>query len=274
MLTLNDLLSLEGVDPARTLLLRHTKSGVDMLSTWRANRSIVEDYQSRQRPGLFANASHAVCLIPDGAGREIFGGVYVVGGHRPETLGDFEPLSGRTPDGSGEYHVHDLTRLDDFRRYEDRLVVDWTTIGAPGPSRSWKQWAGRNPKPVVEITDQTEPPFPGFTTFAHPVDELDMLPRSWREVLRSTCGVYLLTDEAGQQYVGSAKGAEGFLGRWQSYREGRAGGNLGLASHAVGRFRVTVLRTFDPSTPDITVEAEESAWKTKLGSRERGLNRN
>ena len=111
-------------------------------------------------------------------------------------------------------------------------------------------------------------------TFAHPVDELDLLPRSWREVLRSTCGVYLLTDEEGQQYVGSAKGAEGFLGRWQSYREGRAGGNLGLASHAVGRFRVTVLRTFDPSTPDITIEAEESAWKTKLSTRERGLNRN
>jgi len=200
--------------------------------------------------------------------------IYVVGGHRPEALGDFEPLSGRTPDGSGEYHVHELTPLDDFRGYEDRLVVDWTTIGAPGPSRSWKQWAGRNPKPVVEITDQTEPPFPGFTTFAHAVDELDLLPRSWREVLRCTCGVYLLTDEDGQQYVGSAKGAEGFLGRWQSYREGRAGGNLGLASHAVGRFRVTVLRTFDPSTPDITIEAEESAWKTKLGSRERGLNRN
>jgi len=76
MLTLNDLLSLEGVDPARTLLLRHTKAGVDMLSTWRASRSIVEDYQSRQRPGLFANALHAVCLIPDGAGREVFGGVY------------------------------------------------------------------------------------------------------------------------------------------------------------------------------------------------------
>lgn len=140
---MHDLLTLGGVDPATTLLLRHTRSGIDMLATWRADRTIVEDYQSRQREGFFAKVTHTVCLIPDGPGREVFGGASVVGSSRPETRADIEHLSHRTPDGSGEYHIHDLERLDDFGRYEDRLVVDWTTIGAPGPSRSWKQWAGR-----------------------------------------------------------------------------------------------------------------------------------
>ena len=50
------------------------------------------------------------------------------------------------------------------------------------------------------------------------MDDLDGLPRTWQEVLRSTSGVYLLTDATGKHYVGSAKGGDGFLGRCRSAR--------------------------------------------------------
>jgi hypothetical protein len=52
--------------------------------------------------------------------------------------------------------------------------------------------------------------------------------RRWADVLRSGRGIYLLVHrETGQQYVGSAYGVDGLLGRWKSYADGH-GGNVGL----------------------------------------------
>jgi hypothetical protein len=92
-------------------------------------------------------------------------------------------------------------------------------------------------------------------------------------VLRSTSGIYLLTDAAGRHYVGSAKGGDGFLGRWTAYRKGKAGGNLGLKG-AIAPFSVSVLQTFDPGTSEHTIERIESLWKDKLGARLVGYNLN
>ena len=74
-------------------------------------------------------------------------------------------------------------------------------------------------------------------------------------------------------YVGSAKGGDGLLGRWQAYRGGRSGGNLGLTG-ATGPYTVSVLQTVDPSMSDETIERIESLWKNKLGAREVGHNLN
>lgn len=125
----------------------------------------------------------------------------------------------------------------------------------------------------MEIATQQERQFPGWLEFSSPVDDLDSLPGTWREVLRSTSGIYLLTDALGKHYVGSAKGGDGFLGRWAAYRGGRAGGNVGFLG-AVGPFTVTVLQTFDPATSEQTVERVESLWKDKLGARLVGYNQN
>lgn len=88
-----------------------------------------------------------------------------------------------------------------------------------------------------------------------------------------TSGVYLLTDSAGKHYVGSAKGDVRLFGRWDAYRGGRYGGNVGLKG-AAGPFTVSVLQTFDPGTSEQTIEWVESLWKDKLGARLVGYNRN
>jgi hypothetical protein len=80
------------------------------------------------------------------------------------------------------------------------------------------------------------------------VDKLDALPGGWRQTLRSASGIYLLTDAKGVHYVGSAKGGDGLLGRWQAYRGGRSGGNLGLKG-ATAPYTVSVLQTVDPAIP-------------------------
>lgn len=269
---LNDLLAAGGLDPKRTRLLRHKVGDLPVLDLWRENRALLDGYQCRQNDGAFDGATHIVALLPRPEGDELFIGAYEVLGSTLAPADDVCPLSGTKHDLDAKRPrvFYDLRRVVEFEPYEDRLVVEWYPAGkAPG----WNQWADRNPKRIVEIATQRESPFPGWLEFACSVDDLDLLPRGWREVLRSTSGVYLLTDSIGKHYVGSAKGGDGFLGRWQSYRGGRSGGNVGLVD-AVGPYRATVLQTFDPSTPDQTIERVESLWKDKLGARTAGYNRN
>ncbi len=145
---------------------------------------------------------------------------------------------------------------------------------SPHPHRNWEEPA----KPITEIAEQYEPRFPGFREFVRGVDEVSSLPNGWQQVLRSVKGVYLLVDiESGKQYVGSAKGADSFLGRWLNYADGGDGGDVALKAAArTGRrsYQVSVLEVVDENTPDDTIEQIESYWKDKLLSRRFGLNRN
>ena len=266
MITFNDVLRDGGVDPAKVKMLRHTVRGKQILEIWRSDRALAEAYQRRQKAAFFKGVSHAACFLVSRTGATVFGGLYTVGGWGLAPPDDVDPITGHANDGTRA--IHDLTPEDAFKDYEDRLVVQWF-LGGNHPS--WVQWAHKNPKPISEIAQQHDAPFPGWLEFSSPVDELDGLPRSWQEVLRSTSGVYLLTDTTGKHYVGSAKGGDGLLGRWDAYRHGRHGGNLSLKGSS-GPFTVSVLQTFDPRTPDQAIERVESLWKAKLGARVFGYN--
>jgi len=88
--------------------------------------------------------------------------------------------------------------------------------------------------------------------------------------------VYLLIHRAsGAQYVGSATGADGFLGRWEGYADGH-GGNVAMRElgHPVEDFDVRILETAGSGATVEEVCQLESLWKNKLGSRAQGLNRN
>lgn len=85
-------------------------------------------------------------------------------------------------------------------------------------------------------------------------------------------GVSLLIDldDDGKQYVGSAKGTDSLLGRFSGYAKGGTTGNRGLTRGH--RYVVSVLEPVAMLTPDQTIEAVESQWKDRLGTREYGLN--
>jgi len=272
-ITFNDILRAGGIEPDATKvkLLRHieTRNRIDIHDVWRNQRALFEAWQARQWDDFFNGVDYVASFVVSRAGETVFVGLYAVGdGWTKVVAGTPDPLTG-TPAGPRAAQ-HQLIRVPDFDTYADRLVVRWFRAGkAPG----WWQWAHRNPKPVLEIATQQEAPFPGWLVFQHPVDELDTLPGGWRQTLRSTSGIYLLTDVKGVHYVGSAKGGDGLLGRWQAYRGGRSGGNLGLKG-ATGPYTVSVLQTVDPAMSDETIERIESLWKQKLGAREIGHNRN
>jgi hypothetical protein len=213
---------------------------------------------------------HAVLasFIVTEARKTVFVGMYRVDSVGSCPPGTIDTLLGNDVSGQVRY---DLQLLDVLSDYRDKLVIEW----GPG-TRVWIQRAENQPKQIIEIAEQYEPKFPGFRSFTRLVDDIPTLPSGWHQVLRSVKGVYLLVDvETGQQYVGSAKGADSLLGRWMDYATDGHGGNLALKEAGKkGRrtYQVSVLEVVDENTPDETIEQAESYWKSKLLSREFGLN--
>ena len=273
MLTFNDLLSLEGVDPAQVRLVRHKDNRLKpgrLYEAWRNDRISFERYQSVQQRDVFDVGDRVASFIVTEARKTVFVGLYEVAGIDICPAGIVDALTGADVSG---YHSYDLRLLQQLGDYTDKVVVDW---GAG--TRTWVQRAANQPKPVVEITEQYEPRFPGFREFVRPVDDIPTLPHGWQQVLRAVKGVYLLVDvESGQQYVGSAKGADSLLGRWLEYANGGDGGDVRLkavARHGRRQYQVSVLEVVDGNTPDDTIEQIESYWKSKLLTRRFGLNAN
>lgn len=88
-------------------------------------------------------------------------------------------------------------------------------------------------------------------------------------------GIYLITDLSdGRQYVGKADGDETLLQRWTAYATNGHGGNVELKKRDRQDFQFSVLRVLDPSTAGADVNAVEGHYKTALGTRTHGLNKN
>lgn len=77
-----------------------------------------------------------------------------------------------------------------------------------------------------------------------------------------------------EQYVGSACGQEGLWGRWQSYVATGHGGNIALRSRDPSDYQVSILEVAGSAATTEEILAMEQLWKTKLRSRDMGLNRN
>lgn len=273
MLTFNDLLALEGVDQTQVRLVRHQDGRLGagrLYEAWRNDRDAFEEYQRVQSKNIFPVGDLLASFVVTESRKTVFVGLYRVDGVAncpPESI---DPLLKHDTSGQCRHDLHLIEALADYR---DKVVIDW----GPG-ARSWVQRAANQAKPVIEIAQQYEPRFPGFRIFVRLIDEIPTLPNGWQQVLRSVKGVYLLVDiDSGRQYVGSAKGGDSLLGRWLEYAVSGDGGNVELKkANRNGRrkYQVSVLEVVDENTPDDTIEQIESYWKSKLLSREFGVNLN
>jgi hypothetical protein len=119
------------------------------------------------------------------------------------------------------------------------------------------------------------PDFPGFLTFIESLSKLDKIPKTWITALQAAKGVYLLTcPKTKEQYAGSATGEEGFWGRWQDYINTGHGGNVALKSRNPSDYQVSILEVAGSASTRDDILKMEQQWKSKLQSREMGLNRN
>lgn len=272
MLTLNNILEIEGIDPEGVRLVRHHQPGspgVSQYMAWRANNGSFEEYQRIQTKQKFKVGDLLASFVVTPAPRKatLFVGLYAVQGVGRAPNGTRDPLNDSDVSGKYLYVIDRDPRLQD---YVGRLVISW---GAG--AKAWFQNARNHSKPVVAIGDEPDPPFPGFTRFRLDIDELLGLYPGWIEVLRNVKGVYLLVDKvSGKQYVGSAKGGESLYGRLKDYAGGHYGGNIELKVLADPKFQVSILEVVGSQTADERIEEIESAWKQKLLSRQFGLNGN
>ena len=166
----------------------------------------------------------------------------------------------------------DLEWIEPGSEFTERILLRW---GPPAAARAWSQWGNRGRKEIVELKiDPYEPAFPGFAAFAMRISELAATPLAWRTTLSSVRGVYLLVTDEGGQYVGSATGQDGFMGRWRGYAANGHGGNVVLRQLGHRNYAVSILEVASPDMAQGDILTREAFWKDKLGVRAHGLNAN
>lgn len=275
-ISLNTVLQEAGLAPADVRLLRHKDQravkGRSPYELWRDARPQFELYQSTQginyESRLAAPAWAAFLVTP--AAETMFVGLYAVGAKRLLKEDQPRPHADGV-DAAGTCHRYDLTLDERMSEFIGRMIIDW----GPG-ERAWIQRADQQNKPIREIRACfQEPGFPGFLNFIAPLSKLNSLPTTWIAALRTSRGVYLLTcPKTKEQYVGCATGEEAFWHRWQQYVQSGHGGNVGLKSRDPSDYQVSILEVAGSAATTNEILQMEQLWKSKLQSREMGLNRN
>ena len=273
---INTILRDTGLQLGDIRFLRHkdkrAKKGRSPYELWRDNRSQFDSYQSKQR---IANrqkltAPYWAVFVVNLNDETMFAGLYAVT-YRGLLEQDTPMPHTDGIDKAGSCDVYDLVLQDTLSDLIGKLFIDWGQ-GA----LAWVQYAERNNKPITELHKAfREPDFPGFLNFIQPLSKLNNMPTSWHTVLKSSRGVYLLTcPKTKEQYVGSATGVDGFLGRWQDYIQTGHGGNIGLKSRDASDYQVSILEVAGTSETKDEILTMEGRWQSKLQSLEMGLNRN
>lgn len=266
-LTFAGIMASAGIEPAETLVIRHAyvplhrdgspgihaDSSDDELLAYTRVQSISARTFPKAPPQVW------VVFLPEGGDRARLWRVVI-------NHGEIER--------NDETRTFDLEVSDEMSDLRNRLVIAWRS------PRTWRVNASTAaPYQVMEIADAQPVRFPGFDALVLGHPQLQAVVRehryaTWRTALSSVCGIYLITDTRdGRHYVGKADGAENILQRWTAYATNGHGGNVELRGLDPSSFRFSVLRVFDPTTPEPVVNAAESHFKNALDSRRHGLNR-
>lgn len=281
LLYFSDILKKANLDPKKVVLIRHSLTDKHFRECYEADK--VYEYTCHQKPGFRKGYTHWAVFISGAGTYAKFHAIYEVGGSRP----DNEVL---IPEGlpkieaasyNGQYEIYDLKRLDVLKDMEKKLTIDWGKS-----TRSWHQTA-TNEKAVISIALDEKKVFSGFENLVMTFDELkDIVDNpeiydSWHTALKSVHAVYLITDTTdGKQYVGSASGTDGLLGRWTEYIKTHHGGNNKMIellkdyTERYHEFQFSILQILPKTLTSDDVVSEESLWKKKLLSIEFGLNDN
>lgn len=282
-MNLNELVKMRGFDTTQKIkIVRHQDSNYDVQQLYKQN--LLEFYQSVQSKDVFGNCDYILSFLGTEGTKAIY-----VGAYHKVSVSRFDkkiipanfPYEDFFKQELNYYHFEKIDLLADMI---DRLVIEW------GKSTlSWYQWLSEDkPKDIVEILPKGYvKEFPGFDELILSFDELQTIiknpdaNRQWHTMLSSVAGIYLITDMTdGNQYVGSAYGDKGILGRWVNYVETHHGNNKGLISilenepERYKNFQFSIFRTLPKTMTNDQVIGYEQKYKQKLGTRAFGLNEN
>ena len=168
-----------------------------------------------------------------------------------------------------------------LKDYENRLIIDWGNS-----TRMWHQ-KGTTEKPIVSIQADEKKVFSGFEDLILTYDELKEIIlnptvyEAWHTALSSVNAIYLIVDrESGKQYIGSAYGKDGLLGRWSCYVSSLHGHNKRMKElicaypERYHHFQFSILQILPKTVTDDEVIRTESLYKKKLLTIPFGMNDN
>lgn len=278
------LLEMYGLDITKNIkIVRHQdpRLGIEGIRKVFRNNEL-ELYQSYQEKNRFNIGDYLISCIGMENRQSLFIGVYKVYGKEsvngfPDTYNvSFKGLS--KTESKYKYSIKELT---EYHELKGRVIVNFA-------DRTWCQDAKNKPIDVIQILPQGYvKDFPGYHDFILSFQELKNIIENkssnkvWHDTLSAVAGIYLIVDQkTGLQYVGSAYGKDGILGRWKVYVQCKHGNNdrlvnlIGNNPDYVNNFRFTILQTMSKSSSKNEVIARENLFKEKLGSRAFGLNSN
>jgi len=282
---LSELVKMRGFDPnTKIKLVRHKDANYDIKRLYKTNQ--LDFYQSTQSKNVFDNCDYIMSFIGDEGTKAIYIGTYKKISVEKLTDDLIPPEYPYIDDDlkREDHFYYKLEKTDLLDDLIDRLVIDWGKSAI-----SWYQWFNaKNDKKVVEILPKGYVrDFSGFDNVLLSFDELEKIiknkdaNRNWHDMLRSVAGIYLIIDtQTGMQYIGSAYGEEGILGRWKDYVQTKHGGNMVLVDlitvdpERYKKFEFSILQTLPRSMNKDLVIRTEQLYKRKLGSRAFGLNGN
>lgn len=282
-MNLTELIRMRGFDLSQKVkIVRHQEKDYDVNLLYK--NDWIEFYQSIQSKERFKDCDYILSFLGTEGTKAVFVGAYRktgVSSFKKEMAPGGFPYPEMLEKELFYYHLEKIDLLSDLK---DRLVIDWGKA-----TRNWCQWLSQdNLKQVVEILpDGYVKEFPGYDELILSFGELEKIMRhpdanrQWQIMLSSVAGVYLIVDtKDGSQYIGSAYGEKGILGRWRDYIDTHHGGNKRLTElleqdkDRYKDFQFTILRTLPKSLTKDQVIAYEQLNKKKLGTREFGLNIN
>lgn len=283
-LMLNNLLELNGVDPANTLVLRHVPGETKLrrVFPWIAAEKpeVFNAYQKGHGEKLektmakLARQGTIAAFIGHDPGKALLVGLYDIVGHdtidyegfvaTPEIQTLFKlGMNDPGPDGFREgTQWFDLDLRTHLLEWRGRLVIKW-----PGSERSWYRWAHNNEIEIEAISEDSKlvGPLPNWRDMIFNWQELSSLPKTWRSQLSEWRGVYYIHDTSDNRgYVGAAYGAENILGRWVQYSKTGHGDNKHLIKRDPENFVFSILERVSPDTDVSSVTRLESQWKRRL----------
>lgn len=285
-MTQNDLLRMYGleklINTKKVKMVRHQDGNLHFDTLLKSN--LLEEYQKYQSKDVFKECDYILIYTAFGKTHSLFHGIYKVNGSTyQENIEVSKALQDCKHPNNFNGFIYDLEEVDFLDDLKDRLVIDWgkSTI-------TWDQWLHKNNKEVISIRAKGYVrDFPGYLDVVLDFSELEKIinhkesNQTWFDKLSSIYAIYLILDkETGNQYIGSASGANGLWGRWKNYADNIHGGNNSLielveknGEQYKYKFQYSILHILS-ATKASQVEYYENLYKQKLGSKTFGLNQN
>lgn len=276
-----DLLTFYKLDMTKKIkLVRHQDKRDNLQDIYSNDLSSFEFYQQYQERDVFT-CDYIISFLGLDNQRSKFIGIYKVLGknsvNTPITILN-QRISHLIQNAKYHYDLKKVNIMDDLT---DRLIVNWGE-----GTRAWHQWLIS--KEIIEILPTGYcKDFKGFDDVILTYKELKKIvdypdaSREWHEMLSSIFAIYLILDTTtGMQYIGSAYGQDGLLGRWRQYAQTGHGDNkilkslLDNDSEGYKHFQYSILRALPKTLHKNEVLQYERLYKNKLGTKAFGLNLN